>query len=446
MGRNPRYIRSVRGRGYQLIAAPELITAESGASVAKTQRSRLGVAIPASITLLLVLGVLGAGLTLRPAALPPHSEFLDRARYYAAIGQKENNERAIALYRQALQQQPGLTAAALGLSFAYSARVCLYNFPTEWLDRSESLARTVLRTEPRNAFAYTALAYSQDCRGIIDAAIRSYEHAVRLDPAGRRDALASVAYLYEVKGRLADALRTNLSLSHDTTKYRHLEIQIARTLELLGLTRAAEPRYAHSFQFYPDNLFSNIAWPRFLLNRGRLPEAQAALDQALARGTDRNDLLLLAGELALLRGDRETATQHFDRATAMRPHSTLAGTLAMVYGAEQPAPDRLRERIVATTRSIEAGDRWPDNWLEIALLQIALGDPTSATAALNHAVDVGFLDKDYLQMSPLFRSLSRHPGFARVVETITHRVDEQRRTALAAGLIPNDLRVATAAP
>jgi hypothetical protein len=49
-------------------------------------------------------------------------------------------------------------------------------------------------------------------------------------------------------------------------------------------------------------------------------------------------------------------------------------------------------------------------------------------------------------VSPLFRSLSRHPGFARVVETITQRVDEQRRTVLAAGLIPNDLRVATAAP
>ena len=64
-----------------------------------------------------------------------------------------------------------LTAATLGLSFAYSARVCLYDFAPEWLDRAESLARAVLRTEPRNALAYEVLGYAEDCRGYIDAAL-----------------------------------------------------------------------------------------------------------------------------------------------------------------------------------------------------------------------------------------------------------------------------------
>jgi DNA-binding winged helix-turn-helix (wHTH) protein/Tfp pilus assembly protein PilF len=437
-GRTPRYIRSVRGQGYQLVAEPQLVVDNRQAAV----RARLplgAAALAMGVILVLSASLIWLWLASRPAAEPaaaespvaePGTELLERARYYASIGQKDNNERAITLYQQALLEKPTLTAAALGLSFAYSARVCLYDFAPMWLDRAASLARGVLRSEPRNALAYTALAYSEDCRGYIDAAISDYERALHLDPGDRHDSLASLANLYQVKGRLVEALRSNLQLSQNGERSRYLDIQTARTLELLGFTAEAERLYAHSFRINPDNLFSNVAWPRFLMTHGRLAEANTALDEALARGTDRNDLQLLAGELALQRGDRQAALSSFNLARMMRPYSSFAASMALLYAEPSPSPATLRGRIAAVQRSIDAGDRWPINWLEVAVLQTALGDRPAALAALRHAIDAGFLDRACLEASPFFQPLRTEPGFAQVLTTITQRIDEQRAVVL----------------
>jgi DNA-binding winged helix-turn-helix (wHTH) protein/tetratricopeptide (TPR) repeat protein len=501
-GRRPRYIRSVRGRGYQLLAKPQAwapdataatSTVAAAADESYTERDgpqverapsesapspsmrsptratsfasrKMAIRLISARTwklfpvpALAALALIAATFTFWPDARhaawtnsgntsAPGSELLTRARYYASIGQRDNNERAIALYTQALNQTPNLTRATLGLSFAYSARVCHYGFEPQWAERAESLARDVLRTEPQSALAFTALAMAEDCRGQIDAAITHYERAVQLDSAGSRDSLASVANLYQVKGRLADALRSNLTVSQTGAPSRFLEIQIAHTLELLGFTSAAERRYSHTFQLYPDNVFANVAWPQFLMAHNRLTEAGAALNEALARGTDRNDLQMLAGELALLRGDRRAAMQAFERASAMRRGNSFPETLALVYAPAPPPPAVLRARIAASKQCIAAGDRWPQNWLEIAVLQTALGDSPAAIESLNQAVEVGFLDKAYLQTSPLFRPLSSQPGFARVIDTITARVEQQRQLVMSSGWAPREITLAMAAP
>ncbi|HEY0768400.1 MAG TPA: winged helix-turn-helix domain-containing protein [Steroidobacteraceae bacterium] len=457
-GRTPRYVRSVRGRGYQLCAAPvppgTLPPLPRRAGLAPRWRGRSGRLIAASALALLTLaGAAAAWLMVharrtaqQTAASSAGLQLLERARYYAGIGQRDNNERAIALYTQALRQNPQDPQAQLGLSFAYSSRVCLYNSAPEWADAAEVLARAVMRAQPRNSLAYSALASSEDCRGLIDAAISDYERAVALDPAARQGELGSLANLYETKGRLVDALKTNLRLLHEGLQWRYGDIQIARDLELLGFTDAAESRYAHSFQLYPDNVFSNIAWPRFLMCHGRLAEAQAALEQALARGTEHDQLFMLAGEMALLRGERGEALRAFKRAQALRPHHSLPATLVTLYDAGEPDAGWAQQRVAALRRSIASGDRWSVNWIEIGVLESALGDRSAATAALSDAVDAGFLDKAYLQSSPLLQPLAQDPGFGRVLDKIIRRTALQRQAVLASDWAPPALHLATAVP
>jgi hypothetical protein len=107
---------------------------------------------------------------------------------------------------------------------------------------------------------------------------------------------------------------------------------------------------------------------------------------------------------------------------------------------------RLYERIEVVKRSIDAGDGWPGNWLEIAVMQSAVGDAPAAIGALRRAVDAGFLDKAYLQTSPLFQSLTAQPGFTDVLGKVSRRVDEQRRAVIDAGWVSPDIRVAMGAP
>lgn len=440
-GRNPRYIRSVRGRGYQLCEAPVIAeTLIADEPIMRTRR--FGVwAIGAAA---FVLAASGGGwwwhrATMHTGRIDPAQTLLSRAAYYASIGQKDNNERAINLYQQVLAQAPANTSARLGLSRAYSARVCLYNFPYEWAQRAQQQAEAVTEAEPRNAEAWVALAYAHDCRGELAAALRAYEKAVALDP--RNDAArASAAYLYQEQGRLADALHANLDVQGDSSRARYRDVQIARELELLGFDAAADRRFRDSFQLYPDNVFSNIAWPRHLFLQGRFKDAQEALDQAMARNTPHVDLFVLAGELALLRGDRASARQAFEQARQLRPQMSLPATLAALYAQTPPAASWLDTHIAELQKEHAAGAGYPSDLLELAMLQDARGMRADALRSVDAAVRTGYSDRAYLQTSPLLHGLAGEPAYATAIDTLSQRVAAQRAQVLAADWRPADLR------
>lgn len=442
-GRDPRYLRSVRGRGYQLCVRPERLRDADAAAIAPAPMpasappSTLRRLAPwiAAVALLAIVGIgigvvvwrgrSSAAAVVAPVAAAPQS-LTQRAEYYASLGQRDNNERAIALYQQALQETPRDRAAQVGLSRAYSARVCLFNFAPEWAARAQTLAQAAIDAAPNDAAGYAALGYSHDCRGRLNDALAGYEQALRLDPAN--DATrASAAYLYDRKGRLADALIANTSLRGDPARVRFLQLQIASNLDLLGYPQAAQARYRESFRLYPDNVFSNIAWPQFLFRHGRLSEARRALDQALQRDTEHADLHLLAGELALVRGHRKEAAAAFARAAALRPQASLPRTLVDLYGSPVE-PQVLRERANESSLYLQQGAGYPADWLEVALLHAGGGDSAAALLDVQRAVDEGYRDADYLRASPLFRSLAGHPQFARSLDLIHQRAaDEGRR-------------------
>ena len=439
-GRNPRYVRSVRGRGYQLCAMPQALEQGRENTVVHHRAGRKTIAL-----LLVIAIVIGAVLfLLRPtqsekitSAAPP--DIVSRAAYYAGIGQNENNERAIDLYEKALASTPQNLDAQIGLSRAYSARVCLYNAGRDWIARAQALASAVLAEDAKNAKAWAALAYAQDCDGRIDAAIDGYEHAFALDPLDD-PSRASAAYLYQEKGRLADALRNNLDMHGDPSRVRFREVQIAHELELLGFPTVAEAHYRRIYQLNPDNIFSNIAWPRFLFVQGRFAEAQTALDQSLARNTERIDLHLLAAELALARGDRAGATLAFDKASRLRPQSSLPTTLAALYAAPPPSSTWLKQRIDEIDTALQTAQAWPADRLELVLLELATGDKPAALAELAHAVAAGYSDKAYLQTSPLFHALAAEPGFIAAIAAIERHVAAERQRVLAAAWCPAEIR------
>ena len=428
-GRNSRYLRSVRGRGYQLCVAPERIDVEQ--TVAQPPKhSKRGITIACVAIALAMIGAIAVWTqqSHTTTATPPKPELLQRAAYYAGIGQRDDNERAIALYRQRLQEAPDDRDALVGLSRAFSADTCLYNGEAANLDRAQQLAERVIAGDPRNAAAHAALGYSFDCRGRIDDALRGYERALSLDPSGDGPR-ASAAYLYERRGRLADALAANLAV-RDPSRVRFLQVQIASNLDLLGFTAAAESRYRRSFQLYPDNVFSNLAWPSFLMRHGRTAEAQAALDEAMSRGTDYTGLHLLAAELAMSRGDRDVARKQAARAVALRPQGSFANTVQWSLAEVRPPAMTLRAQAEALRAGLREGSD-PIDGIDAALLLETAGDRAAAIAALSDAVAMGYRDAAYLRASPLFAGVRESPGFDAVVAAIDTAIAREREAVRA---------------
>lgn len=426
-GRNSRYLRSVRGQGYQLCVEPQMLT--EAVALAKQSHRRRGWLIVG----VLAFGVLAVAVVWKrtPETETARSSLTQRAAYYAGIGQRDNNERAIDLYRQRLQEAPDDREALIGLSRAYSARVCLYNDDTASAQLAQALAERVIARNPRDAKAYAALGYSFDCRGRTDEALRGYEHSLQLDP--RSDNVrASAAYLYENRGRLADALAANLEV-REPASVRFLEIQIASNLDLLGYTAESETRYRRSFQLYPDNVFSNAAWPEFLMRHGRDAESRAALDEAMARGTEHPSLYLLAAELALRRGDRVAARQTAAHALALRPQASFPRTVGWILAEVKPSTAIMRTQGESLRASMRSGGE-PFDGIEAALLLDAAGDHPAALAALAAAVEQGYRDAAYLRTSSLFVPLRASPGFDAVLSSIDAAVAREREIVRTRGL------------
>lgn len=428
-GRSARYVRSVRGQGYQLCIAPQPLT-DAESTQASRPRGWIVAAVVATVALVVVVAWWWqrAAPAERDDAASP---LLQRAAYYAGIGQRDDNERAIALYRQRLQEAPDDRAAQVGLSRAFAARACQYSGTPDDAVRAQTLAERVLAVEPRNAAAHAALGYSFDCRGRVDDALRGYERAVQLDP-GADGARGSAAYLYERRGRLADALAANLAV-RDPARVRFHDIQVASNLDLLGYTAAAEARYRRSFQLYPDNVFSNLAWPTFLMRHGRDAEARAVLDEAMARGTEHAGLHMLAAELALRSGDRTAARASVERAQALRPQASLPRTVAWTLQDVAPPTATLRTQAQALREGLHMGSE-PVDALDAALLLDATGDRDTAFTALREAVDAGYRDAPYLRASPLFAGLRSDARFARVLAGIERAIASERDVVRARGL------------
>lgn len=427
-GRNPRYLRSVRSQGYQLCVVPQPLVEET-ASAPRPRRGRwmlVGALVAGAIAVAAVIVWKRA-----PESGVERPPLLQRAAYYAGIGQRDDNERAIGLYRQRLQEAPDDAEAQLGLSRAYSARVCLYNGDPASVRLAQTLAERVVARDPRNAAAHAALAYSFDCRGRIDEALRSYERALELDPQND-NVRASAAYLYERRGRLAAALAANLAV-REPARVRFLDIQIASNLDLLGYAAEAEARYRRSFQLYPDNVFSNLSWPSFLMRRGRYAEAQAALDEAMSRGTEHAGLHLLAAELALQRGDRDAARRAAARAIALRPQASFPRTVGWILAEVKPPAATLRAQAESLRAGMRSGGE-PLDGLDAALLSDAADDRDAGLAALAAAVEQGYRDAAYLRASPLFGSLRAAPGFATILSSIDTAVARERDDVRNRGL------------
>lgn len=436
--RRPRYIRSVRGRGYQLCASP-LPASVPPAPSSRARRLGWGVAAVA------VLGVV-ATLLLWPRSTPQGAgqSLLQRAEYYAGIGQASNNRVAITLYRQALQADPESTPARRGLSRALAAQGCLFNGTPEQLREALALAEQELQRTPGDAAAHALWGYAQDCIGDMRQAITGYSRAIELEPGDERSR-ASLAYLQQERGQLATALQANLSLKAPE-RIRFRDVQVARELELLGFTQAAADRHARNFQLYPDNVFSNIAWPRSLYLAGAPQRARQALDEALARGTPHPQLLRLQGELALLAGDAAGAADAFECGRQLRPQQSLGQTLAALHGAQAADATWIDQRLQQLATSAGAGDGWPDAALERALLLQAQGHAGDAVTALQQAVDDGFRDVAWLRATPLFVRLRSAPGWPALLQPLDADIARQRAQVLAASWRPDDLAALSAAP
>jgi serine/threonine protein kinase/tetratricopeptide (TPR) repeat protein len=119
---------------------------------------------------------------------------------------KEDNEKAIVLFRQAVELDPKFALGYVGLAEAYIARADRFGGESFMIDSAIDLCQQAISIDPDQVRAYTALALAFNFKGMEQESSRQLAHALQLAPndvsANRR-----AAYEAEELGHVADQYR-----------------------------------------------------------------------------------------------------------------------------------------------------------------------------------------------------------------------------------------------
>lgn len=454
----PTYLRAVRGRGYQLVAA--VLRLEEPEAPAGRRRWRGWAAAG-------IAAVIATTVTFWPRPTPPPAapvttqpasamELLERADTYLARERLEDNEIALDLYRRAHQAGGEAAPVLAGWSLALSQRATKFNGSGETVREALERARRAVELAPGLGRAHHALGLALDAQGRVESAIAAYRRAVELD-SGDRAALASAAHLLAVRGDLAAALEgdlaaglTGLGAGPEPERPPYLDVQIGTVLALLGYRPAAAVWFERALALQPDNVFAAVGFARMRLAEGRGGEADGIAARALELGTRRAELEVVRARSALLAGDEAAARHSLAAALEINGRFGLAASLTLVLDGRARGSGlekRFHQRITELAEARSQGDEWPDSWVEQALLAATFEPDGSAAplAALDQAIAAGFRDADLLLVDPFAAELRARPGFPARVERIRQRVAREVQGVTGAPWLPAGLIAGSAA-
>ncbi len=439
--KSPRYVGTVRGVGYQLIApaVPELEMA-------------VGPRLLGAAAVIAILGLAAATAWMaepRDSADEPErptltaavtvEERIASARDYLARADNESNERAARLFQSVLAEHPNAVDALVGLSFVYGHRATKYDGGAIWADEAEDLARNALAIKPGEAEAWHALGLSLDAQGRVDEALRAYQQAIAANPDDRA-AMASAAYLLQIQGRLHEALVLESRVLESGGATTYSELQIATALHLLGYDDAAWAWLGRAEDLKPDNPLLTATRVQLLLSEGRHEEvvAAAAGDDEAARGAG---LDVARGEALFALARYEDAIAAFRAANGQRPDAgRLEGLALSAWRGDEEAAGRAFAAAEQQRLGRAQGDRWPDSSIAAAAALTAAGDVEGALERLDDAIALGYRDWRRLSASPFFASLRGDPRFAARMDRVRRELAGQR------ALVVGDSRLSDVAP
>ena len=406
--RQPRYVRTVRHRGYALMPQPRTLRTETAmARKPALLRHRLGIAagLMVGTALLAVIVVTrpwqsaesGPGTVSVVSADYDQSIRLDRARSLLEQHRPAQTEAAIALLEAALADRPMDVQTRLGLSFALTTRVTKFEGRANDIDRAEALARALIDEDAGGGRAWHALAYALDARGLLDESLAAYQQAYTLDPDDVA-AMSSAAYLLGVRGRLHDALRLEaraLELGRPTL---YGPLQIASSLSLLDHPAAA----VWWQRAMAGDAGETVTLAEQIEADLRGGDAIGALDRIDAATADIQSsprLKRLAGQAHLRSGNIEAAALALSEAGEQAVLEQFA--LAAMRG-ETVDPGLYESEI---SSALANGESWPDLRIRIAAIHARTGELEQAAGLVGQAIDLGWRDAGWIETSPFFTPL-----------------------------------------
>ncbi len=339
--------------------------------------------------------------------LRPHEKHL-RAHKKHLRGQalyhrrrQEDNERAIALFREAVEIDPDFALSHAALTEAYIDRFTPYEQDESNLDLAIDSARRAIDALDRNqARAHAALARALNFKGLHEEARKINEKALQLAPndfePNRR-----AAYLAEEDGEFSRQYELLRKCHRIDPNDPYQPFALGLTCMMAGDHKRADQWFKESIQVETNPVRRKILRANRLMFRGKLSDAEAHLRglPLELRACGKTVLELLVACAARL-GDWDTVLGLATKRLQQGPGSWEWDRWALVYLAlraralnDAPEVQRAAERISSLVHQ-EAQGSGIDHW---AAYYLAVADRCLG----NH-------EEAYKYLKEVFRQATRH--------------------------------------
>ena len=308
------------------------------------------------------------------------------ARHHQQQRTKQDNERAIELYREAINLDPNFALAQVGLAYAYLNQRYFNDRPIADIAReARPLLERAAQQAPRLADVYVVRGALETELLQQDAALRDLHHAEELNP-NSREAASELGFYYLVNGQPRDALRYYSHAAELDPLDYNLAAQRCTALADLGQYDVAAAACSRSRSLNPQSAWAYSVSSDLEEARGRLVEALRWNSTALAHSPDAQEVYAQRGALLLRLGLPERARESYDTAVVAAGNASASPALiwiGLVTAYAGGGLEALNQRI-ASQRLADASD--PDVLFELASVELLAGEPVAARSFADRAL------------------------------------------------------------
>jgi transcriptional activator of cad operon len=308
------------------------------------------------------------------------------ARHHQQQRTKSDNERAIELYRQAIDDDPNFSLAQVGLAYAYLNQRYFNDRPIASIAQdARPLLESAARKAPNLADLYVVRGALETELQHKDAAVRDLQRALELNP-NSRDAAAELGFYHLVSGMPKEALRFYTQAAQLDPLDYYLRAQRCLALTDLAEFDAASAACEGARALDPGAAWALSASGAFEEARGHIGEALKWNAAALARSSDNQALHFERGRWLMILGLPQRARDSYTAAVGRAEGTSLYAALVwldLVTLYAQGGSDVVQKRISAGQLDASSD---PDLLFELANAELIAGDVRAAKKYVDRAL------------------------------------------------------------
>jgi len=346
---------------------------------------------------------------------------------------KEDNEKAIDLFKKAIQLDHKYALAWAGLGDAYSQKYGRFGFDKSWIDSSKAAANNAISLDTTSSEAFKALANAYNYALDYDKGFELVQNSVRLNP-NNAPAVGNLGTGYFLKGNLPEALKWEKKATTISPK-NYIPFQLIGWIyRLYGDFSNAESWLKKSLELKPfKDSYRELAFT--YIQASRKDDAMKLVPFIIASDTTSYIAYEEAGLVCVYAGDTKNAKKYFEISIDLNPSLlTDAFTFAPIgladillkEGKKIDAEILLSRSLSLCLDEIQKGKQDDEFRMNVAAIKSIQGKKEEALSWMQKAIDVKWQEYGLAEISPWFKNINGDARFLQMINSVKAEVNQMR--------------------